>query len=253
MMERERPYISLNMASSIDGKTTTFQLEKIRFSSSEDRELMEDLRSRADAILIGTRTLVTDDPPLLLRIPSFQLKRQLLGKRTRHPINVVISSSLDFPVEDSDFFNCPETEKMVFTTTAAPREKLDRVSRYAQVIQLPADERGKVDLQLMAKTMLELDINTLMLEGGGSLNFEMLRRNLIDEINLTLCPLVIGGQTAPTTFDGAGFSKEFMKKLKLDNIRAGAGGELFLRYKAQNMGNVTVQPSSVFRKGFVVC
>ncbi|HEX8087325.1 MAG TPA: dihydrofolate reductase family protein, partial [Blastocatellia bacterium] len=95
MMKRERPYISLNMASSIDGKTTTFQLEKIRFSSSEDRELLEELRSRADAILIGTRTLVTDDPPLLLRIPSFQVKRQLLGKQTKHPINVVISSSLD--------------------------------------------------------------------------------------------------------------------------------------------------------------
>jgi 5-amino-6-(5-phosphoribosylamino)uracil reductase len=175
-----------------------------------------------------------------------------MGKPTDHPINVVLSSSLDFPVEDSDFFNCPLTEKIVFTTTAASEEKREKLSRYAKVIQLPPDETGKVDLLSMVKTMYDLNIRMLMLEGGGSLNFEMLRRDLIDEINLTLCPMVIGGKTTPTTFGGAGFAKEFMRKLKLDNIRAGANGELFLRYKAQNLGKVVVEPSTVFRKGYVV-
>ncbi|HWP41622.1 MAG TPA: dihydrofolate reductase family protein, partial [Blastocatellia bacterium] len=65
-MEIQRPRITLNMASSIDGKISTFEREKIRFSSDEDRELLEELRSEADAVLIGAGTLEADDPPLIL-------------------------------------------------------------------------------------------------------------------------------------------------------------------------------------------
>jgi 5-amino-6-(5-phosphoribosylamino)uracil reductase len=240
------------MASSIDGKITTFRREKLRFSSDQDRELMEDLRSRVDAILIGAGTLNADDPPLILRIPEYQLQRQRFGKRTVNPINVVVSANLDFVVEDSDFFNCPATEKLVFTTTAAPRSSRIKLSKYAHIIELAPTISGDVNLRVMAQVMHKLKIRSLLLEGGGSLNFSMLNEGLVDEIYLTLCPFVIGGLMSPTSFDGDGFSKELVKKVELESSRVGSQGELFLKYKVKNHEPVIVKPSATFRKGYVM-
>ena len=251
-MERQRPLITLNMASSIDGKITTFQREKLRFSSDQDRELMEDLRSRADAILIGAGTLDADDPPLILRIPEYQLQRQKLGKRTVNPINIVVSANLDFPIEDSDFFNCPATERLVFTTTAAPRSSRIKLSKYAHIIELAPTISRDVNLRVMVQVMYKLKIRSLLLEGGGNLNFAMLNHGLVDEIYLTLCPYVIGGMMSPTSVDGSGFSKELVKRLQLESSRVGSQGELFLKYKVKNHEPVIVEPSQMFRKGYVM-
>ena len=247
-----RPKITLIMASSIDGKITTFQREKVRFSSEEDRALLEYLRAHSDAVLIGAGTLRTDDPPLILRMPRYQLKRKRLGKPTRHPINMVVSAGLNFPIEDSDFFNHPATEKVVLTTAHACREKRERLNRYARIIELPADGEGRIDLCAMAAVLPELNIRRLVLEGGGCLNFDMLSRGLVDEVYLTVCPFVIGGHGSPTSFDGEGFAKEFVKKLRLVNHRRGSKGELFLKYRVQNSSGVSVEASKVFRKGYVI-
>lgn len=248
----ERPFTSLNMASSIDGKTTTFQREKVRFASDEDRELMEDLRSRTDAILIGAGTLATDDPPLILRIPRFAKQRRALGKRPDNPINIVVSSRLDFPIEESDFFGCSATDKIVFTTTSASSDKVNRLKKYSEVVRVPPDEGGKVDLRRMCRIMLDFNIRHLMLEGGGALNAEMITRKLIDEVYLTICPFVIAGQASPTTFDGEGFEKESVIKLDLEDCRRGSGGELFLKYSVRNSHVVKVEPSRMFSRGFTI-
>ncbi len=245
----KRPFVSLNMASSIDGKITTFEKEKVRFGSDEDRESMEDLRSRVDAILIGKDTLIADDPPLILRIPKYiEQRRQLKGDTNPHPINVAISSTLDIPIEDSDFFLEKSTSKLVFTTERAEQARVDRLRHYAEVVILPAAEQGQVPLDQMAEAMVALGIQHLLLEGGGTLNFAMLGAGLIDEIYLTICPFVIGGYTAPTTFDGKGFPKELVRKLALQTYRVGQLGELFLKYAVQTELPV-VEQSRMFRKG----
>ncbi len=247
----DRPKITLNMAASIDGKTTTFEREKVRFSSDEDGALMEDLRSRVDAVLIGAGTLQTDDPPLILRIPQYQEQRRTL-KRNVNPLNVVVSARLDFPIEDSDFFNHPDTEKLVFTTARAPLDKLTALKRYAKVFEVPETDEGKVDLCEMTRMMVGLKIKHLLLEGGGELNFGMLRRHLIDEIYLTLCPYVIGGRNAPTIVDGSGFPKNLVQKLLLESCRIGKRGEVFLKYQVDKKAGTEVHPSAMFRKGYVI-
>lgn len=248
---KDRPQITLNMAASIDGKTTTFEREKVRFSSDEDRELMEDLRSRVDAILIGAGTLKSDDPPLILRIPKYQQQRKML-KANENPINAVVSTKLDFPIDESDFFTHPSTEKLVFTTKRAPKDRRLKLKQYAEVIEVPETNEGMIDLCEMARIMFGLKINHLLLEGGGNLNFSMLRQRFIDEIYLTLCPFVIGGHSAPTIFDGDGFSKDYVRKLILESARTGTKGELFLKYQVDNTDGVQVQPSTMFRKGYVI-
>lgn len=246
----KRPFVSLNMASSIDGKITTFEKEKVRFGSDEDRALMENLRSRVDAILIGKDTLIADDPPLLLRIPQY-IEQRLQLKGAAQPINVAVSSTLDIPIEDSDFFLEKSTVKVVFTTKRAAPAKVACLRQYAEVVVLQENEQGKVPLEQMVATMVDLGIQHLLLEGGGTLNFAMLEANLIDEIYLTICPFVIGGYAAPTTFDGPGFPKASVRKLTLQEHRLGQLGELFLKYTVQPE-RPTVEQSQIFRKGTVL-
>lgn len=247
----DRPKITLNMAASIDGKTTTFEREKVRFSSDEDRALMENLRSRVDAVLIGAGTLRTDDPPLILRIPQYQEQRSAL-KGNANPLNIVVSARLDFPIEDSDFFRHPDTEKLVFTTARAPLDKQTTLKRYAKVIEAPETDEGKVDICEMTRLMVGLKIKHLLLEGGGELNFGMLKQHLVDEIYLTLCPYVIGGGNAPTIVDGSGFPKNLVQKLLLESCRVGEKGEVFLKYQVDKKEGAEVQPSTMFRKGYVI-
>ncbi len=228
-MSSERPFVSLNMASSIDGKITTREREKFRFGSDEDRDLMQQLRSRADAVLIGRGTLFDEDPRLVLTDPGHIARRRQL-KGSPQPIKVLTSASLDFPVEDSRFFTCPESEKIVFTTADADPAAIQRLQRFARVVQIPATAGGRVDLEQVVRAMPELGIEHLLLEGGGILNFAMLEADLIDEIYLTLCPVVIGGAGAQTTFEGAGFTRETARRLSLQSLRMNKGGEIFLHY-----------------------
>ncbi|RMH72994.1 MAG: RibD family protein [Gemmatimonadetes bacterium] len=228
----KRPFIRLNMASSIDGKITTVQRDTIHLGSAEDRALMEELRADADAVLIGSGTLIDEDPRLLVEHPGRIAQREAL-KGNPQPMNMVVSSTLNFPIENSRFFTRDAVKKVVFTTPQADERQREALKDVATVITVPATATGHVDVVEMVQRMPDLGIQQLLLEGGGILNFAMLRANLIDEIYLTLCPLVIGGATAQTTFEGAGFSHEMIRRLQLRSLRVNEVGELFLRYAVQ--------------------
>ncbi len=224
-----RPFVFLNMASSIDGKITTAGRENFSLGSQGDRHRMEELRARADAVLIGAGTLRDEDPPLLIRDPELVAGRVARGAPAQ-PVNVLVSTLLDVPIAGSRFFNAEQTRRIVFTTPAAPRKKLREAAARAKVVLVPRDPHGRVHPGAMLERMPRLGIEQLLLEGGGGLNFAMLEADLIDEIHLTLCPSVIGGSAAPTTFEGAGFTRRGMRSLKLDGVRSNDLGELFLKY-----------------------
>jgi len=248
--ELKRPFVSLNMAQSLDGKITTVEKLKVRIGSPEDRELMEKLRSQADAILIGKGTLIADDPPLIIRNPKYRRQRKQYNKKSDHPVNVVVSSKLDFPIENSDFFNCRDTDKIVITTREADKGARKQLEKFADVHIVAKDENNKVNLLEALDVMRNMGIRHLLLEGGGSINFAMLENNLIDEIYLTLCPFIMGGP-APTIFDGRGFTKEQVRKLELLSVKKGEFNELFLKYRVLTH-IADVKKSRIFHKGYDV-
>ena len=247
----DRPFVTMNVATGIDGKLSPVGGGKVNFGSAEDRALMEALRARADGVLIGGGTLRTEDPPLLIRDPEVQARR-LAAKGAAHPLNITLGSTLPEGLAEMDFFRAPETEKLVFTTERASAASRAMAARFARVEVVAPDESGRVDLFEVMRRLPGLGVRHLLLEGGGELNFSMLQAGLIDEIHLTLCPFVFGGRTAPTSFDGAGFPKEQVRKLALKEHRAGSKGELFLRYEVLAHAPPTVAPSRMFRKGFEI-
>jgi len=222
--------IKLNMASSIDGKIATFEKEKLTFGSEEDRYLMEKLRADADCVIIGANNVKIEDTPLIIR-NSKLLKYRAKFKKSPQPVNVVISSNLNFNFSESQFFSSINTTKIIFTIKNVSKTLEEKASRYARVIKVGTKNK-KVDLiDVINYLKNRLNYRNILVEGGGELNFSMLSLNLVDEIYITLCPYIFGGRDVPTIVMGHGFDKYNLKKLQLVSFKESKAGELFLHYK----------------------
>jgi len=228
----KRPFTVLNVATSIDGRITTPQRDLIGFGGAEDRDRMDQLRADADAVLIGAGTLRDEDPMLSVSVPARIAARQAAG-RPAQPVAAVVSGKLEFKLAGSRFFSVPGQSRWVFTGAAVAAARRAEVAVVAEIEPLPATTGGKLDLARLCERLYERGIRRLLVEGGGDLNFGMLRAGLVDEIRLTLCPLVFGG-SAPGAFAGEGFTKGSIPALDLVALEQAAGGRLFLRYQARH-------------------
>lgn len=210
----DRPYVFLNMVSSLDGKITLGEIgdSASGLGSSTDQLLMRRLQSNAQAVLIGASTLRVGHityPPTLWRAV-------VTGRGEISP--------------ESRFFHEAPGKSLVFTTERMPAERRSALQEVAQVV-VCGEER--VDLrEALAYLRRQLDIERLLCEGGGELNFEMFSAGLIDEWFLTLAPKVKGGRHIPTTVEGAGFPREQVVRMQLLSVYE-QEGELYLRYRRQ--------------------
>lgn len=221
---KDRPHVGVNMAMSADGKVSTVRRESFSLGSPWDRYLMDILRARSDAVVIGARTLQLDGWAIRVRHPAVR-KRRLKQRRPPHPLNVVVSTDLDLPPE-AEFFSFPETEKLVVTTRRATVARVRKFRRIAEVVVLPA---GRIRPRNVLSVLWERGIRRVLVEGGGTLNFSFFRDNLVDELFLTVTPVIVGGGAAPTPADGQGFLKDDLVRLKLVSSRR-RGDEVFLKY-----------------------
>jgi 5-amino-6-(5-phosphoribosylamino)uracil reductase len=224
-----RPYVTLNVAISADGKLAPIDRGKVNFGGPEDRAQMEALRAEVDGVLIGGGTLRAEDPPLVIRDRELRARRTA-AKGSPHPLNITVCSVLPENHAAMEFFRAPETEKLVFTTERTPAGVLATARQFARVEVVAAQGSGRVDLAEALRKLRPLGVSHLLLEGGGELNFSMLQAGLVDEMYLTVCPFIFGGRTAPTAFDGIGFTRDQVRKLALKSHRQSAAGEVFLRY-----------------------
>jgi 5-amino-6-(5-phosphoribosylamino)uracil reductase len=240
----------LNVAESADGKLAPIDRGKVNFGSAEDRAQMDALRALADGVLIGGGTLRAEDPPLIIRDPAVR-DRRTAAKGAPHPLNITVCSNLPENLADMNFFRSPDTAKLVFTTERTPPDLREIATRFARIEVVPLEASGRVDLVAVLRRLPSLGVSHLLLEGGGELNFSMLQAGLIDEIYLTVCPFIFGGRAAPTSFDGAGFTRENVRKLALKSHRPSASGEVFLHYQVL-ADTPQLEASRLFPNGFEI-
>lgn len=224
-MTPDRPYILLNYALSLDGKISTETRDPVRFTSRTDRGLMDEIRADADAVLIGAATLRAEDPPVRIQAARRRDERTRRGKPP-HPVSIVLSRSLRLPSEGR-FWKDDRVERIVATTEQTPAELTLPFEDKAEVIRAG---RTSVDLVELCRVLSERGIGRLLVEGGGEVNMAFWEAGLVDEVYLTLCPVVIGGRNAPTAADGAGFAADRLRNLRLLESRR-VGQEFFLRYR----------------------
>jgi len=221
-----RPFVFLCTGMSLDGKLATSERKQTEIATKDDKEMIYECRINADAVMVGGRTLLLDDPGLTVKTEERQSQRLKLGK-TKDPFKVAIVSDISDLKPTGDFFQRGDTKKIIFTTEKSQKSKIKELRDYCEIYVYG---KQKVDLKQALSKLSKLGVKLLMVEGGGELIFSLLKDNLVDEINLKIGNLIIGGRNSPTFCDGEGFTQETAKKVKLVNLIR-RENYLILKYK----------------------
>ena len=223
-----KPHIFLNMAMSLDGKITTQDNQGPCFTSNADKIRMGEIRSQADAILVGAGTITADDPTFTSS--QSNMERRIQRGAVANPIKVVISGSGSVS-ETSRMFHSNGAPALVFTTEHIPPYRLKRLQDVADEVYVVGET--EVNFQRVVDILAtEYAVQQLLIEGGGAVNFALFEAELIDEVYLTLCPKIIGGRDVPTIVEGSGFNFFDIPDLELQDHHI-VDGEIFLHYRVR--------------------
>ena len=202
-MRSSHPFVSINMAMSADGKIAPPHRRFVTFGSRRDHKNLLALRATADAVMCGARTV--DSAPITLDAGGAAYEqRRLRAGLARQNLRVVVSGSGSVDLRAA-IFQHQVSPVIVMASGQAPKSRLAKLERLANCVKVCGEKSVSLG-QALGWLRREWAVKRLLCEGGGELNFELLRLGLVDELHLTLCPRVIGGRDAPTIADGEGFA-----------------------------------------------
>jgi len=195
MKNAKKPYIILNAAMTIDGKISSKEGDS-EISDEEDWKEVHKLRTQVDAIMVGKNTILKDNPKL--HIKFYEHKSYY---------RIVIDSNLSVPIDSQVITFKPETYPTIICATEnVPQEKVKEFE--AKNIKVMRNgKNSRVDLKMSMSDLYNLGIKSILLEGGGNLNWSFIKEDLVDEIRLTIAPWIIGGESSITLAEGRGFDK----------------------------------------------
>lgn len=222
-----RPYTFINVAMTADGKIDTFERKGAAISSKQDKQRVDELRAAVDAVLVGGKTLLEEQPKLTVKSEALREGRVRQG-RSPNPIKVGVATRADIPL-DSDFINVGDARRVIFTTSQTSMSQLESLRTLG--VEVFVEEAPRVDLNTMMLTLKKIGVDHLMVEGGGTMNFELMRLGLVDEVFIYVAPMIFGGANAPTLADGMGLLRESAIEMKLIDIERWDDGGVVLKYR----------------------
>jgi 2,5-diamino-6-(ribosylamino)-4(3H)-pyrimidinone 5'-phosphate reductase len=227
--------IILNAATSIDGKIATVNRDT-KISSILDLKRLHRLRRKSDVILVGISTVINDDPLLTIRYGMNK-------KGTKNPIRIIIDSKARIPLHSKIVKTANQIETRLVVTSKASSTNLKKLEkRGLKIIMLEQrredKEKGeensaeKVDLKKLFNQLEEEGVSHVLVEGGGEINWSIIKNNLFNEIIITISPMIIGGKNAISLVGGKGYKTiNESVKVKLSRIQKKGNGEIILHYK----------------------
>ena len=205
-MAKFNPHVILSAAISIDGKIST-RVGDSKLSSKEDSVRLHKLRSKVDAILIGKNTLLQDNPLLTVRYTK--------GK---NPIRIILDSKGTIPINSKIIKTSNEIPTIIVVSKKISKINLLKLQKLP--IEIIVAGKNSINLKLLLKKLSSKKIKTILVEGGGTVNWEFIKNNLFNELIITLSPFLVGGNNAISFVEGQGFAKiSNSPKLKLKSIK----------------------------------
>jgi len=205
-MEKSRPHVILSAAISIDGKIAT-RLGDSKLSSKKDKIRLHRLRSKVDAILIGKNTIDRDDPLLTVRYVK--------GK---NPTRIILDSQGTIPINSKILQTCNKVPTIIAVSKRISKVNLQKLKRFP--VEIIMTGKNSVNIKSLMNNLSKRKINTVLVEGGGTINWQFIQNNLFDEILITIAPFIIGGIDAITFVQGRGFDKIIKSpRLRLNTIK----------------------------------
>jgi 2,5-diamino-6-(ribosylamino)-4(3H)-pyrimidinone 5'-phosphate reductase len=225
--------VIINAAISVDGKISTRKGDS-KISSYSDLKRVHKLRCNVDGILVGISTVFKDDPLLNIRFTECTITN-------KNPVRIIIDSKARIPIESKIVKTAKDIETIIAVTKSAPKNKLDELRKKNLKIIISGGHGKKVNLINTFKQLEStFEIKKILVEGGGEINWSIIKNNLFDELIITISPLIIGGRKAITLMEGKGFDKiKECTKLELSKIYKKSNGEVVIYYN--NTTKTTLQ------------
>ena len=216
-MVRSRPYVILSAAITLDGKLGV-KNQRTKLSSKNDKVRVHELRSTVDAIIIGKNTVNFDNPLLTVRYAK--------GK---NPIRIILDSLGTTKSSSRIIQTCSRVSTIIVVSESISEKNLQLLRKFS--VEVIICGKNSVDIPKLLGLLLKKGIKKILLEGGGTVNWSFIKKNIIDEAIITLTPYVVGGKNTISLVEGIGFKNlDKSIKLKLKKIQKNKN-ELVLFYK----------------------
>ena len=224
----KRPYVIMKTAMTLDGKIAAFTGDSKWVTNEESRKMVHQLRSEMAGVIVGIGTVLADDPLLNCRLEG----------NPHQPIRIVVDSNLRIPADSQLVKTAKEYRTIVacrhFDRSEAERSEVEKSSlnvnkqkgfldslqtlemRGLEVIHC-ASKDGHVDINDLMVQLGAQGIDSVLLEGGGTLNAAFLEAGCVDEVWAFIAPKIIGGVAAKTPVSGKGIDR-MSDAIKLQNI-----------------------------------
>ncbi len=206
----KKPFVILKTAMSLDGKIATKTGDSKWITNEKSRKYVHKLRREVDAILVGIETVLKDNPRLTSRI-------QDPGSRipVRNPIRIVVDSKARIPLRARVLNKKAPT--IIATTKFALKRKIEALRKKGVKVLIIKDRDKKVNLKKLLKKLGELEVTSLLVEGGGKINASFLENSLVDKVLFFIASKIIGGEEALTPVEGGGIER-IKDAIKLKDI-----------------------------------
>jgi len=192
-MEKSRPYVILSAAISIDGKIAT-KTGDSKLSSKQDSIRLHKLRSKVDAILVGKNTVAIDDPLLTVR-----------HTKGKNPIRIVLDSKGTLSDKSKILQTSDKIKTIIVVSKKITKSNYNKLNKFPVELIVTGD--SSVNIKSLLRKLSAKKIKTILVEGGGTINWEFIKQNIFDELIVTLSPFLIGGNNAISFVEGDGFDK----------------------------------------------
>lgn len=187
----KKPFVTLKAGASLDGKVATHTFSSKWITSEEARRDVHQLRSENMAILVGIKTVLTDNPSLTARIPN-----------GRNPVRVIMDSTLKIPM-NVNVITDNQAETWIFTSKNHDETKKLQLEERGIRVFVTSGETSVNPKEVVA-ILGEHLVSSLFLEGGGNIHASFLEHQLVDKVVLYFAPKLVGGKEAPTFLEGTG-------------------------------------------------
>lgn len=213
-------YVILNAAMSIDGKISTRNNDS-SISSKMDFVRVHKLRSSVDGIVIGISTVLKDNPMLNVRY---------FTNGAKNPTRIIIDSNARIPLDSRIIKSSKKIQTIIAVTHNASSKKVKEIENKGARVLVTGN--GKVSIRKLFQKLERMGLRKILVEGGGEINWSVIKLGIINELIVTISPLVIGGRDAKTLVEGEGFANiSDGIKLKLSNTIIQNNNEIVLFYK----------------------
>lgn len=185
--EKQRPFIHIKYAQTLDGNIASVTGDSKWISNKKSRQEAHRLRLENDAILVGVKTVVTDNPALTIR---------LIDSKKKCPWRIILGS-LEAIELTHQLLSDQYIQRTILVTSEQNYSQFKEKAKIfrelgIRVLSLPADEADKINLQKMCQSLMDYKITSLLIEGGSETITSFLRAGLCDRVSIFIAPKMLG-------------------------------------------------------------